>query len=177
MVRKRLRLILKTTSFSKPASSLEHLDSRLNLLSSCFFYFKEKGPVMKTNLVIFVMAIAASADAGVMPSISKIGQVESSNRPWVRRKAGELGECQIMPGTWADHAKPGERWWIRKDNRRVAQRYIAWIKKQLIKKGRKPTPAAIMACYNCGLSNYLKGRVPKQTIKYLRKYNLRLNQD
>ncbi len=90
---------------------------------------------------------------------------------------GALGLCQIMPGTWGEFSRPGERWDNPVDNRAVARRYLAWIRETLRKWGDPGwnDPAHILACYNGGITRFERvgfqiTRMPRETRVFIQRY-------
>lgn len=113
-----------------------------------------------------------------IPDLDIVAIVESSNNPRAVSRAGALGLCQVMPATWREFARPGERWYNARDNRAVARRYLMWIQRTLRKWGDPQwhNPSHILACYNGGITHFRRvgfqvTRMPWETRTYVQKYH------
>ncbi len=113
-----------------------------------------------------------------VPELDILIQVESGGNPRAVSRSGAMGLCQIMPGTWREFSRPGERWYNPRDNRAVAQRYLTWIQTTLRDWGDPQwnNPDHILACYNGGISFFRKvgfriNRMPAETRMYVQRYN------
>lgn len=125
-------------------------------------------------LVFLVLGVLVSPASIDMKAVSVI---ESGQNPMARGRDGEYGLCQVMPGTWREFARKGEKWSNPKDNKAVAMRYITWISKTLKSWGDPGwnKPSHIMASYNGGINLFRKvhfrvDRMPKSTQNYVKKY-------
>lgn len=115
-------------------------------------------------------------------TINDVAKHESGFNPRAVSRSGALGVCQVMPGTWRQFSKRGEKWYNPVDNRAVAERYIAWIKKTL-KAWGDPNwnkPSHVLACYNGGISLFRKvgfrpDRMPRETRNYIKKFGYPLS--
>lgn len=131
-------------------------------------------------VIVFTTTIAAAGTKAEKAPVDleKLIQIESNGNRFAISRCGALGLCQIMPATWKEFAKKGERWYVPEDNKRVAVAYLNWIKRTLKKWGDKQyaNEDHIMACYNGGIGRFRKkgfcvSRMPKETRDYVRKYN------
>lgn len=122
------------------------------------------------------LILIQTAYAGV--DIITLEQVESRGNARAIGKAGELGSCQLMPSTWKDFSRPGDKWFDKKANRKAATKYLEWIKKELKKSGDKrfDQPSHLLACYNGGITRFRRAgfnieRMPVSTQEYIKRYN------
>lgn len=129
-----------------------------------------------------ILAFYFSLVTGI-PDLDAVAHIESNNNPRAVSRCGALGVCQVMPGTWRVHAKRGERWQNPIHNRRVAARYLQWIKSTLKKWGDRGwnDPSHVLACYNGGIGRFRKcgfnvNRMPRETRNYVAKYHRTLRE-
>jgi soluble lytic murein transglycosylase-like protein len=112
-----------------------------------------------------------------LPELESLILVESGGRPRAVSRVGALGLCQIMPGTWREFSRPGERWDNPRDNRTVARRYLVWIQNTLRTWGDPEwnNPSHMLACYNGGITRFKQvgfrvNRMPRETRVFVQRY-------
>ena len=106
-----------------------------------------------------------------------LATIESNNNARAVSRAGALGLCQIMPATWRQFARPGERWDNPRHSRAVAARYLAWIERTLRRWGDPHwnDTSHILAAYNGGIGRLRRcrfdiRRMPRETRQLVRRY-------
>lgn len=128
---------------------------------------------MYGQILVFYFSVISG-----VPDLDVVAHIESNNNPRAVSRCGALGLCQVMPSTWKEHAKKGERWSNPRHNRQVAKRYFLWIKATLKKWGDSKwnDPSHLLACYNGGIGRFRKcgfkiNRMPRETRNYVAKYH------
>ncbi len=126
--------------------------------------------------LLVVLAIAATPTPEPI-NLTAMIQIESAGDPRAVSPAGALGLLQIMPATWREWAKPGERWYNREDSIRVASRYLRWISRTLRKWGDPGWWRAshVLAAYNGGIGHFRShrwriSRMRLETRRHVRRY-------
>jgi len=124
-----------------------------------------------------VAVFVALLGVGHNVDLEVVAQIESGGDPKAVSSAGARGLFQIMPATWKEFAKRGERWRDPEDNRAVADRYLEWIAETLKGWGDEGWANAshILAAYNGGIGRFKRcgfavERMPGQTRDYVEKY-------
>lgn len=137
---------------------------------------------MKIFCVVVMLLIAGRAEAA-MVDINKIVTIESSGDVMAENgRTGARGLCQITPVCLADWnmRHKGEQY-TREDlfNPEINKKIAAWyldirIPQMLRHYGAPVTIENVLIAYNAGIKTVTRGgALPKETIRYIRKYNAR----
>jgi soluble lytic murein transglycosylase-like protein len=128
-------------------------------------------------MIAHVLAVSLWISGTGLPDMNVVAQIESGGNPKAVSHCGAQGLCQILPSTWKEHAKKGERWRNPAHNKRVAKRYMVWIQRTLKKWGDPGwnRTSHILACYNGGIGRFRQcgfreSLMPAETREYLKRY-------
>lgn len=127
--------------------------------------------IVTSLLAMVLWAWTEAHGAEFEPLVLAIEQVESGGNPIAVGSSGERGSCQIMPATWRETMPdyPFSRAFDRELSRLACQRYLTRLRGYLIAYHVPPTTANVIAAYNCGANAVRKGKIPKQTRRYVEK--------
>lgn len=129
------------------------------------------------TMIIGLLSIATIASA-LEVDMQRIVMIESSgNELAINKVSGARGLCQIMPCVLKEYNDSHDKKYSKKDllnggiNLIIANWYInKRIPKMMTKLKVKDNLESRLSCYNQGIGNHKKGRMPKETRDYIKKY-------
>ena len=133
-----------------------------------------------TTLIFYMFAFSICCAGEVDMNI--IAQIESSGNPLAHNiRTGARGLYQIRKIAWEDvqnHYPELKKYdyleycYNSKISRLFAKKYFNILKKYLKYYNKPITIKNLLYAYNAGIGNLINGRIPKESIEYVKKYIL-----